>query len=70
MQLIRRICCHLAALSPGTKKIYAGSLMWLIHSLFYLSMLCYSYLNGDTEEMQVASGRYVVTQMFLVLSQH
>ena len=70
MQLIRRICCHLAALSVGTKEIYAGSLMWRIHSLFYLSMLYCSYLNGDTEEVQVASRRYVVTQMLLVLSQH
>lgn len=56
MQFIRRVCCHLASLSPGTKKIYAGSVMCHTHSLFYLSMLCYSYLNGDIEEMQVASG--------------
>lgn len=69
MQLIRGICCHLGALFLGTKEIYAGSLMWLIHNPFYFSMLCYSYLNGDTEEMQVASGRYVVTQVLLVLSQ-
>lgn len=70
MQLIRRSFCHLAALSLGRKKIDPGSLVWLIHGLFYFSVLHYSYLNGDTEEMQAASGRYVVTQMLLVLSQY
>lgn len=68
MKLIGRICCNMPTLSPGTKEIYTGSLMCLIHSLFYLSMLCYSYSNGDTEE--VASGRYVETWVLLVLIQH
>lgn len=70
MQLIRGICCHLAAPSPGAKKIDASSLMWLIHSPFYLTMFCYSYLKGDTEDMRVTSGRYMVAQALLVLRQH
>lgn len=56
MLLIRIICWHLAALSLVAKKIYAGSLMWLIHNPFYCSMLGYSYLNGNIEEVEVASG--------------
>lgn len=37
--LIRRICCNLAALSLGSKKMCAGLLIRLIHNLFYCSML-------------------------------
>lgn len=57
MQLVRRTCCHLAALPPQTKKIHAESLIWLIYNQLYLSMLHYIYLNRDTEEIEVASGR-------------
>lgn len=55
MLLIRRICCHLAALSLGTKQIYAGSLIWVIHNIFYCRILGSSYLNGNIKEVQVAS---------------
>lgn len=54
MLLIRRICCHLAVLSLGTKEIHAGSLIWLIHNLFCCGMLGYSYLKGNIKEVQVA----------------
>lgn len=57
MQLVRRTCCHLAALPPQTKKIHAESLIWLIYNQLYLSMLHYIYLNRDSEEIEVASGR-------------